>query len=72
MALTIQGLSKTYGYSVRALKDVSLAIGNPMFGVAGAEGRGQVMASCGSWLRGESYRFVLCGFGVGGARRGMG
>ncbi len=41
MALTIQGLSKTYGNGVRALKDVSLTIGNHMFGLLGPNGAGK-------------------------------
>ncbi|MGI4828141.1 MAG: ABC transporter ATP-binding protein [Janthinobacterium lividum] len=41
MALTISGLSKTYGNGVRALKDVSLTIGNHMFGLLGPNGAGK-------------------------------
>ena len=41
MALEIAGLSKTYGNGVRALKDVSLSIGNHMFGLLGPNGAGK-------------------------------
>lgn len=41
MALRISGLSKTYGNGVRALKDVSLTIGNHMFGLLGPNGAGK-------------------------------
>jgi ABC-type multidrug transport system ATPase subunit len=41
MALTITGLSKTYPNGVRALKDVSLTIGNNMFGLLGPNGAGK-------------------------------
>jgi ABC-2 type transport system ATP-binding protein len=41
MALTITGLSKTYPNGVRALKNVSLTIGNNMFGLLGPNGAGK-------------------------------
>ncbi len=41
MALTITGLSKTYPNGVRALKDLSLTIGNHMFGLLGPNGAGK-------------------------------
>src|SRR5271166_4618970 len=41
MALTITGLSKTYPNGVRALKNVSLTIGNNMFGLVGPNGAGK-------------------------------
>ena len=41
MALKISGLSKTYGNGVRALKNVSLTIGNNMFGLLGPNGAGK-------------------------------
>lgn len=41
MALTITGLSKTYPNGVRALKNVSLSIGNHMFGLVGPNGAGK-------------------------------
>src|SRR5579872_7024551 len=41
MALTITGLSKTYPNGVRALKNVSLSIGNNMFGLVGPNGAGK-------------------------------
>jgi ABC-2 type transport system ATP-binding protein len=41
MALTITNLSKTYPNGVRALKDLSLTIGNNMFGLLGPNGAGK-------------------------------
>lgn len=41
MALTIQGLSKTYPNGVKALKNLSLSIGNGMFGLVGPNGAGK-------------------------------
>ncbi len=41
MALKITGLSKTYPNGVRALKDVTLTIGNNMFGLLGPNGAGK-------------------------------
>ena len=41
MALTISGLSKTYPNGVRALKNLSLTIGNNMFGLLGPNGAGK-------------------------------
>jgi ABC-2 type transport system ATP-binding protein len=41
LALTITGLSKTYPNGVRALKDLSLTIGNHMFGLLGPNGAGK-------------------------------
>src|SRR5215475_5750338 len=41
MALTINNLSKTYPNGVRALKNVSLTIGNNMFGLLGPNGAGK-------------------------------
>jgi ABC-type multidrug transport system ATPase subunit len=41
MALTISNLSKTYPNGVRALKNVSLTIGNQMFGLLGPNGAGK-------------------------------
>ncbi len=41
MALTIVGLSKTYPNGVRALKNLSLTIGNNMFGLLGPNGAGK-------------------------------
>jgi ABC-type multidrug transport system ATPase subunit len=41
MALQITGLSKTYPNGVRALKDLSLSIGNNMFGLLGPNGAGK-------------------------------
>jgi ABC-2 type transport system ATP-binding protein len=41
MAVTIAGLSKTYPNGVKALKNVSLSIGNNMFGLLGPNGAGK-------------------------------
>ena len=41
MALTIAGLSKTYPNGVKALQDISLNIGNHMFGLLGPNGAGK-------------------------------
>lgn len=41
MALTITGLSKTYPNGVKALRDLSLTIGNNMFGLLGPNGAGK-------------------------------
>lgn len=41
MPVTISGLSKTYSNGVKALKNVSLTIGNNMFGLLGPNGAGK-------------------------------
>ena len=41
MSLKISGLSKTYPNGVKALRDVSLTIGNNMFGLLGPNGAGK-------------------------------
>ena len=41
MAVTITGLSKTYPNGVKALKNLSLTIGNEMFGLLGPNGAGK-------------------------------
>jgi ABC-type multidrug transport system ATPase subunit len=41
VALTISGLSKTYPNGVKALKNLSLSIGNNMFGLLGPNGAGK-------------------------------
>src|SRR6201986_5034352 len=41
LALTITGISKTYPNGVQALKNLSLTIGNNMFGLLGPNGAGK-------------------------------
>jgi ABC-2 type transport system ATP-binding protein len=41
VTLQITGLSKTYPNGVRALKDLSLTVGNNMFGLLGPNGAGK-------------------------------
>jgi ABC-2 type transport system ATP-binding protein len=41
VALTITGLSKTYPNGVKALKNLTLSIGNNMFGLLGPNGAGK-------------------------------
>ncbi len=41
MPLKISGLSKTYPNGVKALKNISLTIGNNMFGLLGPNGAGK-------------------------------
>jgi ABC-type sugar transport system ATPase subunit len=41
MSLTITGISKTYPNGVQALKNISLTIGNHMFGLLGPNGAGK-------------------------------
>ena len=41
MAVTISGLSKTYPNGVKALRNISLTIGNNMFGLLGPNGAGK-------------------------------
>jgi ABC-2 type transport system ATP-binding protein len=41
MALTVTNLSKTYPNGVQALRNVSLTIGNQMFGLLGPNGAGK-------------------------------
>src|SRR6201996_6879028 len=41
MSLTITGLSKTYPNGVQALKNISLSLGNNMFGLLGPNGAGK-------------------------------
>jgi ABC-2 type transport system ATP-binding protein len=41
LAVTISGLSKTYPNGVKALKNISLTIGNNMFGLVGPNGAGK-------------------------------
>ena len=41
MALKITGLSKTYPNGVKALKNLTLTIGNNMFGLLGPNGAGK-------------------------------
>jgi ABC-2 type transport system ATP-binding protein len=41
LALTITGLSKTYPNGVKAIKNLSLTVGNCMFGLLGPNGAGR-------------------------------
>lgn len=41
LSLKITGLSKTYPNGVKALKDLTLTIGNHMFGLIGPNGAGK-------------------------------
>jgi ABC-type multidrug transport system ATPase subunit len=41
LSLKITGLSKTYPNGVKALKDLTLTIGNHMFGLLGPNGAGK-------------------------------
>ena len=41
MAVTISGLSKTYPNGVQALKNLTLTVGNNMFGLLGPNGAGK-------------------------------
>ena len=41
MQLSIKNVSKTYSNNVEALKDVTLEVGNGMFGLLGPNGAGK-------------------------------
>ena len=43
LAVTISNLSKTYPNGVKALKNISLQIGNNMFGLLGPNGAGRAL-----------------------------
>ena len=66
MALTITGLSKTYPNGVRALKNISLAIGNNMFGLLGPNGAGKstLMRTIATLQEPDSGTIVLDGIDV--------
>ena len=56
MALRITNLSKTYTNEVRALQDLTLTLGNKMFGLLGPNGAansrsGDHRNSAGAWFR---------------------
>ena len=66
MALTITGLSKTYPNGVHALKDLSLTIGNHMFGLLGPNGAGKstLMRTVATLQDPDSGSVQLDGFNV--------
>jgi ABC-2 type transport system ATP-binding protein len=66
MALTITNLSKTYPNGVRALKNVSLTIGNNMFGLLGPNGAGKssLMRTVATLQDADSGTISLDGFDV--------
>jgi ABC-2 type transport system ATP-binding protein len=66
MALSITGLSKTYPNGVRALKDLSLNVGNNMFGLLGPNGAGKssLMRTIATLQDPDSGSIVLDGIDV--------
>ena len=66
MALTITGLSKTYPNGVKALKNLSLTIGNHMFGLLGPNGAGKstLMRTVATLQDPDSGTIQLDGFNV--------
>ena len=66
MALTITGLSKTYPNGVKALKNLSLTIGNNMFGLLGPNGAGKstLMRTVATLQDPDSGTIVLDGIDV--------
>jgi ABC-2 type transport system ATP-binding protein len=66
MALTITGLSKTYPNGVRALKNLSLNVGNSMFGLLGPNGAGKssLMRTVATLQDPDSGSIVLDGIDV--------
>ncbi len=66
MALTITGLSKTYPNGVKALKNLSLSIGNSMFGLVGPNGAGKssLMRTVATLQEADSGSIVLDGIDV--------
>ena len=78
MQLIIESLSKTYSNGVRALKDVSLTLGNGMFGLLGPNGAGKssLMRTIATLQEADSGRITLQGLdeaaGPGGSWPEMG
>ena len=66
MSLTITGLSKTYPNGVKALKNISLTIGNNMFGLLGPNGAGKstLMRTIATLQEPDSGTIVLDGIDV--------
>jgi ABC-2 type transport system ATP-binding protein len=66
LALTITGLSKTYPNGVKALKNLSLTIGNHMFGLLGPNGAGKstLMRTVATLQDPDSGTIQLDGFNV--------
>ncbi len=66
MQLSIQSLSKTYSNGVRALHDVSLTLGNGMFGLLGPNGAGKssLMRTIATLQEADSGRVTLDGLDV--------
>ena len=66
MALTIAGLSKTYPNGVQALKNLSLTVGNHMFGLLGPNGAGKstLMRTVATLQDPDSGSIVLDGIDV--------
>jgi ABC-2 type transport system ATP-binding protein len=66
LALTITGLSKTYPNGVKALKNLSLTIGNQMFGLLGPNGAGKstLMRTVATLQDPDSGTIQLDGFNV--------
>jgi ABC-2 type transport system ATP-binding protein len=66
MSLTITGLSKTYPNGVQALKNISLNIGNNMFGLLGPNGAGKssLMRTIATLQEPDSGTIVLDGINV--------
>jgi ABC-2 type transport system ATP-binding protein len=66
LALTITGLSKTYPNGVKALKNLSLTIGNNMFGLLGPNGAGKstLMRTVATLQDPDSGTIVLDGIDV--------
>ena len=66
MSLTITGLSKTYPNGVQALKNISLNIGNNMFGLLGPNGAGKssLMRTIATLQEPDSGTIMLDGINV--------
>src|ERR1700735_3145344 len=66
MSLTITGLAKTYPNGVQALKNISLSIGNNMFGLLGPNGAGKstLMRTIATLQEPDSGTIMLDGINV--------